>query len=104
MVILMGGRYSQGYAMFQHLTVKAFLALRPHADRLVNTARLILDTGFPSFKGEGTIKRLRDRFALGMSKWSAAGWMMSVVKDAHQNVRSITYDELQRVSLRYIHL
>ena len=67
MVILMGDRYSQGYGMFQHLTVKPFLALRPYADQLVNADRLMLDTGFPLFKGEGTIKRLRDRFALGMS-------------------------------------
>ena len=104
MVILMGGRYSQGYAMFQHLTVKAFLALRPYADQLVNTVRLMLDTGLPSFKGEGTIKRLRERFALGMSERSAAGLMMSVVKDAHENVRSTAYDEFQRVSLRHVHL
>ena len=104
MVILMGGRYSQGYAMFQHLTVKAFLALRPYADQLVNTVRLMLDTGLPSFKGEGTIKRLRERFALGMSERSAAGLMMSVVKDAHENVRSTAYDEFQRVSLRHVYL
>jgi len=100
MVVLMGGRYSQGYTMFQHLTIKAFLALRPYADQLINAVRLMLDTGLPSFKGEGTIRRLRDRFALGMSERSAAGWMMSVVKDAHENVRSAAYDEFQRVSLR----
>ena len=104
MVILMGGRYSQGYGMFQHLTVKAFLALRPYADQLINAVQLMLDTGFPSFKGEGMIKRLRDRFALGMSERSAADWMMNVVKDAHENVKSTTYDELQRVSLRHIRL
>ena len=102
MVVLMGGRYSQGYAMFQHLTVKAFLALRPYADQLINTVRLMLDTGLPSFKGEGTIKRSRDRFALGLSERSAADWMMSQVKNAHENVRSTAYDEFQRVSLRNI--
>ena len=99
----MGGRYTQGYTMFQHLTVKAFLALRPHADQLINTIRLMLDTGLPSFKGEGTIKRLRDRFALGLSERSAADWMMGVVKNAHENVRSTAYDEFQRVSLRTVH-
>ena len=89
--------------MFQHLTIKAFLALRPYADRLISTVRFMFGPGFPSFKGEGTIKRLRDRFALGMSERSTAGWMMSVVKDADENV-STAYDELRRVSLRYIHL
>ena len=100
----MGGRYSQGYAMFQHLTVKAFLALRPYADQLINTVRLMLDTGLPSFKGEGTIKRLRDRFALGLSERNAAEWMMGLVKNAHENVRSTAYDEFQRVGLRHVHL
>ena len=104
MVILMGGRYSQGYAMFQHLTVKAFLALRPYADQLINTVRLMLDTGFPSFKGEGTIKRLKERFALGLNERSAADWMMSLVKNAHENVRSTAYDEFQRVSLRRLYV
>ena len=88
--------------MFQHLAVKAFLALRPYADQFINTVRLTLDTGFPSFKGEGTIKRLRDRFGLGMSE-SAVGWVMSVVKDVDENVRG-TAHEFQGVSLGYIHL
>ena len=102
MVVLMGGRNSQGYTMFQHLTVKAFLALRPYADQLVNTVRLMLDTGLPSFKGEGTIKRLRDRFALGRSERSAAELMMDLVKNAHENMRSTAYDEFQRVSRRRV--
>ena len=68
--------------MFQHLTVKAFLALRPHTDQLINTVRL------------------RDRFALGMSERSAASWMMNVAKNVHENVRSTAYDEFLRVGLR----
>ena len=104
MVVLMGGRNSQGYAMFQHLTVKAFLALRPYADQLIDTVRLMLDTGLPSFKGEGTIKRLRERFALGMNERNAAEWMVSQVKNAHENVRSTAYDEFQRVSRTRIEL
>ncbi len=97
MVVLMGGRNSQGYQLFQHLTVKAFLAIRPHAEQLVNTVQLMLDTGFPSFKGEGTIKRLKDRFALGVNERQAAEHMMAIIKNAHENVRSTVYDEFQRV-------
>lgn len=98
MVVLMGGRYSQGYQLFQQLTVKAFLALRPHADQLVSTVHLMLDTGLPSFKGEPTIKRLKDRFALGLNERQAAEWMVSTVRNAHENKRSTAYDEFQRVS------
>jgi len=97
MVSLMGGRYSEGYQLFTRLTVKAFLAIRPHADQIVETARLMLGTGLPSFKGEGTIQRLRDRFAPGLGDRQAAEFMMTIVKNAHENVRSIVYDEFQRV-------
>ncbi|KAF8891248.1 hypothetical protein BD779DRAFT_1514119 [Infundibulicybe gibba] len=97
MVVLMGGRYSQGYQLFQHLTVKAFLAIRPHAEQLISTVQLMLDTGLPSFKGEGTIKRLRDRFALALNERQAAEYMMGIAKNAHENVRSIAYDEFQRL-------
>ncbi|KAH9981001.1 hypothetical protein BGW80DRAFT_1501409 [Lactifluus volemus] len=86
MVVLMGGRTSQGYALFQQLCVAAFLALRPHASQLIAM-------------GEGTIRRLRDRFALGLSERQAAEWMMAIVKNAHENVRSTAYDGFQRVSL-----
>lgn len=97
MVALMGGRYSQGYDLFQHLTVKGFLAVRPHADQLVSTVQLMLGTGLPSFKGEATIRRLKDRFALGLNDRQAAEWMMGVIRNAHENIRSTFYDEFQRL-------
>lgn len=97
MVVLMGGRESQGYALFVQLTVKAFLAIRPHTDQLVQTVALMLGTDFPSFKGEPTIKRLRDRFAPGVTERQAADFMMAIVKNAHENMRSTVYDEFQRL-------
>jgi len=97
MVVLMGGRYSQGYQLFQNLTVKAFLAIRPYADQIVDTVQLMLGTGLPSFKGEPTIRRLRDRFALQLNERQAAEFMMSTIRNAHENVRSTAYDEFQRV-------
>jgi phosphatidylinositol 4-kinase len=98
MVILMGGRYSQGYQLFQNLTVKAFLAIRLYADQIVDAVQLMLDTGLPSFKGESTIRRLKDRFALHMNERQAAELMMGIIRNAHENVRSTAYDEFQRVS------
>ena len=98
MVVLMGGRDSQGYHLFTQLCVKGFLALRPYADQLINTVQLMLDTSLPSFKGEPTMRRLRERFALGLSERQAAEWMIAIVRNAHENVRSTAYDEFQRVS------
>ncbi len=99
MVILMGGRNSQGYHMFQALTVKAFLSIRPHAEQIINTVQLMLDSGLPSFKGEPTIKRLRDRFALYLNERQAADEMLHIIRNAHENIRSTAYDEFQRVRL-----
>lgn len=98
MVVLMGGRYSQGYELFQRLTVQSFLALRPHADQLVSTVQLMLGTGLPSFKGDVTIKRLKDRFYLEHNDRQAAEYMMNIIRNAHENIRSTAYDEFQRVS------
>lgn len=94
----MGGKHSEGYALFVQLTVKAFLAIRPHAEQMVDTVHLMLGTALPSFKGEGTIKRLRDRFVLGLGDREAADYMMSIIKNAHENIFSTVYDEFQRVS------
>ena len=99
MVVLMGGRGSEGYQLFVRLTVKAFLAIRPHVDQLVHTVHLMLGSGLPSFKGEGTIQRLRERFVPQLGERQAAEYMVGVVKNAHENVRSTVYDEFQRVSL-----
>ena len=99
MVVLMGGRNSEGYHLFVQLTVKAFLAIRPFTDQIVETVRLMLGTGLSSFKGEGTIQRLRDRFVPGLTERQAAEWMMGVIRNAHENVRSTVYDEFQRVRM-----
>ncbi|CAA7271519.1 unnamed protein product [Cyclocybe aegerita] len=97
MVVLMGGRYSQGYQLFQNLTVRAFLAIRPYAEQIIGTVQLMLDSGLPSFKGEPTIRRLRDRFALHLNERQAADYMMGIIRNAHENVRSTAYDEFQRL-------
>ncbi|KAF8798204.1 hypothetical protein BYT27DRAFT_7178838 [Phlegmacium glaucopus] len=97
MVVLMGGRYSQGYQNFQSLAVKAFLAIRPYAEQIIDTIQLMLDSGLPSFKGEPTIRRLRDRFVLQLNERQAADTMMGIIRNAHENVRSTAYDEFQRL-------
>ncbi|KAL7418401.1 Phosphatidylinositol 4-kinase stt4 [Cryptotrichosporon argae] len=97
MVTVMGGRDSAGYRAFTELTVKAFLAIRPHAEQLVDTVHLMLGTGLPSFKGEPTIRRLRDRFMLGFTERQAADYMLGVIRNAHENPRSNVYDRFQKM-------
>lgn len=96
MVALMGGRDSQGYKMFTELTIKAFLAIRPHADQLCDACHLMLGTELPSFKGEATIRRLKERFQLQLGERAAADYMMGVIRNAHENMRSNFYDGFQK--------
>jgi phosphatidylinositol 4-kinase len=95
MVNLMGGRESVGYRMFTELTVKAFLACRPYGQAVVDTASLMLAAEFPSFKGEPTMERLRDRFKLDLTEQEAAEAMKAIIADADTNFRSRVYDEFQ---------
>jgi phosphatidylinositol 4-kinase len=98
MVVLMGGRDSVGFRQFRELTVKAFLSARYYAQSVVDTANLMLPAEFPSFKGEGTIERLKGRFRLDLSEKEAANFMVAIIDDACENKRSIVYDEFQRVT------
>ena len=98
MVVLMGGRNSVGFRQFTELTVKAFLACRPYGQAVVDTASLMSAAEFPSYKGEGTMIRLKERFRLDLSEREAAEYMMSVVINACENKRSIVYDEFQRIT------
>jgi hypothetical protein len=92
MVVVMGGRDSPGYRMFCELTVKAFLACRPYAEEVISTVELMARTDLPSFRGDGTIRRLRDRFKLNLSERRAAEYMMGVINNAFENARSTMYD------------
>lgn len=89
MLMLMGGKDSVGYRHFKELTVKAFLAARPYAQSIVDTVALMLAAEFPSFKGEPTLERLKNRFRLDLSEKKAAEWWLTIVDDACENKRSI---------------
>lgn len=96
MVDVMGGVDSPGYAMFKELTIKAFLACRPFVEEVCATAQLMMGTDLPSFKGQGTIDRLRDRFKPDLSVEEAATYMASVIGNAQFSGRSILYDRFQK--------
>lgn len=95
MITLMGGKSSQGYRQFCELTVKAFLACRTYVEDVVSTCQLMIATDLPSFKGEGTIIRLRDRFKPELTEREAARYMMGVIDNACENSMSIVYDQFQ---------
>lgn len=95
MVDVMGGVSSPGFHNFRELTVKAFLACRPFVEEVCATVRLMMATDLPSFTGEITIDRLRDRFKPDLTEAEAAQYMKGVIANAQFSQRSILYDRFQ---------
>ncbi|KAJ3069700.1 phosphatidylinositol-4- kinase [Podochytrium sp. JEL0797] len=84
-VELMGGDASAAYKLFTELVVKTFLALRPFAEEIVQMVALMLDSGLPCFKGEGTVKKLRSKFQLELDDKKAAEFMLQQIVKSHEN-------------------
>ncbi|KAJ3056438.1 phosphatidylinositol-4- kinase [Rhizophlyctis rosea] len=96
MVDVMGGDVnSPDYKLFSELCVKSYLACRPYADEIIQMVALMMDSGLPCFKGDVTIKKLRERFQLDKTERQAAEFMISCIKYSHENTRSGLYDRFQ---------
>lgn len=99
MVAVMGGSTNtQAYRWFEELCVKAFLACRPHSETIIKVVLPMLDSGLPCFKGESTIKRLRNRFVLDKTEREAAVHFRSLIKKSFESVYTKGYDEFQRIT------
>lgn len=97
MLEVMGGKNSEGYRQFRELTVKAYLACRPYAQAIAYTSDLMKEAGFPSYKDEGTVDRLKKRFRLDLTEKEAAEHMKALINDAELNIRSTMYDQIQKM-------
>lgn len=99
MVAVMGGSTTtQAYRWFEELCVKAFLACRPHSETIIKVVLPMLDSGLPCFKGESTIKRLRNRFVLDKTEREAALHFRGLIKKSFESVYTKGYDEFQRIT------
>lgn len=99
MVAVMGGSTNtQAYRWFEELCVKAYLACRPHSETIIQVVLPMLDSGLPCFKGELTIKRLRNRFALDKTEREAAIHFRSLIKKSFESYYTKGYDEFQRIT------
>jgi phosphatidylinositol 4-kinase A len=96
MMAVMGKESSnpQPYRWFEELTVKAFLACRPHMEKLSHLVTLMLDSGLPCFKLE-TMKNFKDRFVLDRSEREAAEFMKACIRKSEGNYSTKVYDEFQ---------
>ncbi|KAK2628177.1 hypothetical protein QTJ16_002823 [Diplocarpon rosae] len=95
MVAVMGGRTDhQAFKWFEELTVKAFLASRPYAEKLSQLVLLMMDSGLPCFKPE-TIQNFKDRFLLEKSEREAAEFMKGLIKKSYSSYSTGVYDQFQ---------
>ena len=96
MVSVMGGSTtSQSYIWFEELCIKAFLAARPHAERICHLVRMMLGSGLPCFRSGATIKHLRERFVLDKGEREASAFMRGLIQRSYGSYSTKGYDQFQ---------
>ncbi|KAJ2692265.1 phosphatidylinositol-4- kinase, partial [Coemansia sp. RSA 1285] len=96
--VMGGSADAQPYKLFCELCIKAYLASRPHTEKIIQMVSLMLDSGLPCFKGESTLAKLRGRFQLDKSEREAAQFMMDRINDSYENKRTVLYDQFQKAT------
>lgn len=92
-IMVMGGSASftsPGYALFEELCVRAYLAVRPYCEDIVALVALMLDTGLPCFRGYdlSVLRNLRMRFQAEQSEQEAADFFIRKIRDSSMNMRT----------------
>ena len=96
MIAVMGGDANcPAYILFSELCIKGYLATRLYAEEIISIIHLMADSGLPCFKGEVTIRKLRERFQLDKNDRAAADFMISCIRQSDQNTRAGLYDLFQ---------
>ncbi|CCD24604.1 1-phosphatidylinositol 4-kinase STT4 NDAI_0D02900 [Naumovozyma dairenensis CBS 421] len=99
MVKVMGGSsQAAAYQDFEELCIKAYLSARPHMDSILECVKPMLESGLPCFKGEKTIKNLRNRFQPERDQHEAALFMRGLIKKSYESLFTKGYDEFQRLT------
>ncbi|KAJ2888022.1 phosphatidylinositol-4- kinase [Coemansia asiatica] len=96
--VMGGSAEAQPYRMFCELCIKAYLASRPYAERIISVVALMLESGLPCFKGETTLSKLRNRFQLEKTERDAAQFMADRICDSYENRRTVLYDQFQKAT------
>lgn len=98
MLAVMGGRDDSApyFAWYRELCCQAFLALRSHAESLIQLVEVMSESGLPCFaKGEAAIRKLRARFHLEMNEADARQFMYGLVYKSCETIRTALYDKYQ---------
>ncbi|KAK2198286.1 bifunctional Phosphatidylinositol 3--4-kinase [Babesia duncani] len=94
MVCLMGGVESPHFKKFVDLLVKAFLAIREHANVLLKLVQLLEHSRIPCFR-RNTLPKLIKRLYLGANYKNAKKFMLRKVYIALHSKTTVLYDIVQ---------
>ncbi|TPX17476.1 uncharacterized protein E0L32_003119 [Thyridium curvatum] len=94
MAVMGGSTEHQSFKWFEELCVKAFLASRPHTDKLSQLVALMMDSGLPCFKPE-SVRHFRERFVVERSEREAAEFMKDLIKKSYSSYSTGFYDQFQ---------
>lgn len=83
------------FSLIRSLCVKGYLAARRHMNGIINTVRLMIDSGLPCFSRGDPIGNLRKRFHPEMSEREAANFMIRICTDAYNKWTTAGYDLIQ---------
>lgn len=95
MLAVMGGSTDhQSFRWFEELSVKAFLAVRPYAEKLSQIVLLMMDSGLPCFKPE-TVAHFKQRFVLEKNEREAADFVRFLIRKSAGSWSTGVYDQFQ---------
>ncbi|KAJ2590625.1 Phosphatidylinositol 4-kinase pik1alpha (PI4-kinase)(PtdIns-4-kinase) [Coemansia sp. RSA 1722] len=99
-VDILGGRDSAKFALFRELLIKAFLALRKHADNICLLVEMMIkDSPLPCLGGgAATVSTLRDRFHLSLSEQQVEELIDTLLVSSCDNITMRMYDAFQYYS------
>ena len=92
------GKSSPHFDYFKILMIQGFIAVRKHADRIVELVSMMTDSGCPCFKNKMlAVDGLRKRLAMGMSEENVVKHVLTLISDSLDAWRTRQYDYYQRV-------
>jgi phosphatidylinositol 4-kinase len=99
MVKVMGGsNETESFRMFEELFIKGFLSARPFFELIIGNVTPMLGSGLPCFKGEKTIKNLRNRFFLNKSEKELIHSLKGLIKKSYESMYTVGYDKFQKMT------
>lgn len=92
------GTSSKPFDYFKILMIQGFIAIRKHADRIVEMVSMMSDSGCPCFKNKViAVEGLKKRLAPGVSEENLVKHVLGLIGDSLDAWRTRQYDYYQRV-------